>query len=46
MVLWCTGVAKTGKIVVFYQIIHSRFIYIPTLKIYLLLIDKNPIKIR
>lgn len=40
------GVAKTGKIVVFYQIIHSRFIYTPTLKIYLLLIIKNPIKIR
>lgn len=46
VVLWCTGVAKTGKIVVFYQIIHSRFIYTPTLKIYLLLIIKNPIKIR
>lgn len=44
--LWCPGVAKTGKIVVFYQIIHSRFIYTPTLKIYLLLIIKNPIKIR
>nr|DAR98921.1 MAG TPA: hypothetical protein [Bacteriophage sp.] len=40
------GVAKTKKIVVFYQIVHSRFIYTPTLKIYLLLIIRNPIKIR
>ena len=38
--------AKTKKIVVFYQIVHSRFIYTPTQKIYLLLIIKNPIKIR
>lgn len=38
--------AKTKKLVVFYQIVHSRFIYTPTLKIYLLLIIKNPIKIR
>ena len=42
----CSGVAKTKKIVVFYQIVHSRFVYTPTLKIYLLLIIKNPIKIR
>ena len=40
------GVAKTKKIVVFYQIVHSRLFYTPTLKIYLLLISKNPIKIR
>nr|DAZ72182.1 MAG TPA: hypothetical protein [Caudoviricetes sp.] len=38
--------AKTKKIVVFYQIVHSRLFYTPTLKIYLLLIIKNPIKIR
>ena len=46
VVLRVPGVAKTKKIAVFYQIVHSRFIYTPTQKIYLLLIIKNPIKIR
>lgn len=46
VILWCMGVVKTKKIVVFYQIIHSRLFYTPTLKIYLLLITRNPIKIR
>ena len=46
VILWCMGVVKTKKIVVFYQIIHSRLFYTPTLKIYLLLITRNHIKIR
>lgn len=46
VILWCMGVAKTKKIVVFYQIIHSRFIHTPTQKFnpFLILKISNKIK--
>lgn len=46
VVLWCKGVAKTKTGHTFFNKPYSWFIHTPTLKFYLLLIIKNPIKIR
>ena len=43
--LWW-GVAKTKNTRLFCSVPNSRFIYTPTIKFYLLLIIRNPIKIR
>ena len=40
------GVAKTKNTRLFCSVPNSRFIYTPTIKFYLLLIIRNPIKIR
>ena len=40
------GVEKTKKTRLFCSVPNSRFIYTPTIKFYLLLIIRNPIKIR
>ena len=44
--LWCRGVAKTKIDWLFCSVPNSRFIYTQTIKFYLFLIIRKPIKIR